>query len=94
MTPPGVRAKKEENLSYGPEFLNCLKLLYSESLRLDLCGLADVLEKSFEDCAHLIRAKDSSINDNHACIVEFNLLKELRRLNSIQQSSANTSDPH
>jgi hypothetical protein len=80
MTPPGSRVREEKSSSYGPEFLNCLKLLYSESLRLELIGLADVLEKSFEDCARLIRAQDSSINDHHACIIEFNYLKELRYL--------------
>lgn len=94
MTSLGSSAKREENLSYGSEFLNCLKLLYSESLRLELGGLADILEKSFEDCASVIGAQDASINDNHQCIIEFNFLKEFRRLDSAQQADQNAPDPH
>ena len=79
------RIRKDEKVSYGNQFLDCLKLMYAESLRLELHKLTDILESTFHDCAAALKAEGLPIKDNHQAIVEFYFLREFRRLDKEQQ---------
>lgn len=85
MSSYNIRGRKNEKLSCGHQFLDCLKLLYSEALRLELHLLTDVLESTFEDSAVALEKEGVPIKDNHQSIVEFHFLKEFRSLDKDQQ---------
>jgi hypothetical protein len=85
MSSHNIKARKNGKLLCGHQFLDCLKLLYSEALRLELHLLTDVLESTFEKSTVALEKEGVPIRDNHRSIVEFHFLKEFRSLDKEQQ---------
>lgn len=76
---------RKDTTQYGQQFLDCLKLLYSESIRLELPALAGVLEVAFEEGILALEQDDAGVPDSYQSIVEFRFLKEFGKLDREQQ---------
>lgn len=85
MSNQNERVKRGKKALEGYQFLDCLKLLYCEAIRLRFYNLADVLEDTFQECATALKKEGLPIRDNHQTVVEFNFVKDFRKLDQDQQ---------
>jgi len=85
MSSHNKKNRKYEEAPCGHQFLDCLKLLYSEALRLELHMLTNVLERAFEESTAALEEEGVTIMANHQSIVEFHFLKEFKQLDKKQQ---------
>lgn len=85
MSSQNKRVRRNERESEGYQFLDCMKLLYCEAIRLEFFRLADALEGAFENSSSALKEEGLLIQDNHQAIVEFNFIKGFRKLDKKQQ---------